>query len=609
MARFEKLEYTDRDYDAILAFIKTKLSQRFPDWTDHELTNVGIVIAEGVAHVGDALNYYQDRQINEAFLVNATERENVISHLLHIGYQLATATPAYTYLFFELDKACDDDVIVKKNEPVKTKDGTITYEIQEDLIIAAGVTYGNETALVELANDLKQQYEEHRQIVIDNIHGAPDTTNVVSSPDATDLVSAIILLNELKSDYEAHRALTAGGVHDVSDTANAVTAPNATDMASAAVLANDLRTQYESHRIMEAGVHQAQDVYNQVGDPPVGYVLAYEGQTIGPEVVGRSDGGNDQSFSLSRTPFIWDSETVAIEAVPWTRVDDFLSSSSASQHYTVDIDASDIATIRFGDGINGAIPQDGASINVAYRIGGGEKGRVDANRLTRLTRSFTTTAGLPVKLTVTNPEASDGGSDRETIDSGKVKGPRLFKTNERSITKQDFEANALAVTSVSRAIALTVNEDSAIPENTVYVYLVPNDGGTATLALRNAVYKYLTEDKPKTLTQRLEVYAAPYEIVPVTATVYYRSGFDPDELRQAVIDALETFFDPENIDASTGSYTVNFGEKIGISKLHDVMHVSGVARIVLSVPASDVTPASNELPKLGTVSLTLTAEG
>ena len=608
MARFDRLEYTDRDYDSILTFIKSRLSSVFPDWTDHELTNVGIVLVEAVAYVGDALSYYQDRQINEAFLVTATERENVIAHLQHIGYRMATATPAEVYLLFTLDKTYTENVVITANEKIKTTDGTVVFETQASLTIQAGATYGNTDTIVTLANDLKEQYEAHRIRTLDNIHGAEDTGNVVSSPDASDLASAIILLNELKADYEAHRILTANNVHDAPDTGNAVTAPDATDLQTAAALANDLKARYEAHRIKEDSVHGNPDVYDQVTIVSVGYVLAYEGQTIGPDTAGRSDGTADQAFSLSQSPFIWDSQAVSIEGIPWTRVDDFLSSSGSSQHYTVTVNADDLATLRFGDGVNGAIPPDGVAVNVSYRIGGGTDGNVDTNRLTRLNRTFTTVGGTPVKVSVTNPEAAVGGEDRESAQSGKLKGPRIFKTNERSITKSDFESNSMAVIGVARALAHTVNEDSDIPENTVYVYIVPTGGGMATMALRDEVYDYLLNDKPKTLTQRLEVYSAAYETVSIEAEIFYKKDYNPNNVKDAVRDALQVFFSPDNLDETTGAYTVEFGERIGISKLHDIMHVGGVSRVVLSTPTDDITPEANELPILGTVTLNMTVE-
>jgi hypothetical protein len=118
---------------------------------------------------------------------------------------------------------------------------------------------------ITLVNELKADYEAHRVLTAGSVHGAADTTNVVSSADATDLASAITLANEIKTDYEAHRILTAGSVHGAADTTNAVTAADATGRSTLISLVNDIRTQYEAHRVLTAGgVHGAADSTNVV---------------------------------------------------------------------------------------------------------------------------------------------------------------------------------------------------------------------------------------------------------------------------------------------------------------------------------------------------------
>lgn len=124
---------------------------------------------------------------------------------------------------------------------------------------------------ITLANELKADYEAHRVLTAGSVHGAADSTNVVSAADATDLASSLTLANEIKVDYEAHRILTAGSVHGAADSTNAVTAADATDLDTLITLVNDLRTQYEAHRVLTAGgVHGAADTTNVVSAAAVG---------------------------------------------------------------------------------------------------------------------------------------------------------------------------------------------------------------------------------------------------------------------------------------------------------------------------------------------------
>jgi hypothetical protein len=82
---------------------------------------------------------------------------------------------------------------------------------------------GLDTAIA-LLNDIKTQYEAHRVLTAGSVHGAADSTNVVTAADATNLATLITLADDLRTQYEAHRVLTAGAVHGAADTTNAVTA-------------------------------------------------------------------------------------------------------------------------------------------------------------------------------------------------------------------------------------------------------------------------------------------------------------------------------------------------------------------------------------------------
>ena len=106
------------------------------------------------------------------------------------------------------------------------------------------------TALVvAVANDLKDRFNLHR--TRSGVHGTPDLTNVVSSPPATDLTSAIVLLNDIRSNFNAHVVMTSGtpGVHKVSDMDAIVLSQVASNLPSAVMLASELKRRYEYHRL------------------------------------------------------------------------------------------------------------------------------------------------------------------------------------------------------------------------------------------------------------------------------------------------------------------------------------------------------------------------
>ncbi|MBH0775547.1 baseplate J/gp47 family protein [Nocardia bovistercoris] len=93
------IDYTGRDYSAILRALREQIPRKLPEWTGHASeADFGNVLLELFAQMADVLSYYQDRVANEAFLATAVTRRSVIEHLRLIGYRMRTAAPAATVL-------------------------------------------------------------------------------------------------------------------------------------------------------------------------------------------------------------------------------------------------------------------------------------------------------------------------------------------------------------------------------------------------------------------------------------------------------------------------------------------------------------------------------
>lgn len=92
------------------------------------------------------------------------------------------------------------------------------------------------------------------------VHNVPDN-NLVTSPAASDLASAIVLLNSLKVKHTAHIASTTA--HDLADATNVITADDAADLATSLTLANDVKVQSLAHNA-NATAHDAADTANDV---------------------------------------------------------------------------------------------------------------------------------------------------------------------------------------------------------------------------------------------------------------------------------------------------------------------------------------------------------
>lgn len=139
------------------------------------------------------------------------------------------------------------------------------YRIIADAAILFLVDSDNSQTLeaITLVNELAADYELHRVETTDAVHGAADSTNVITETNpATDLTEAIALANDVKAQYEAHRVLTAGSVHAGADSTNTVSSADATDLASLTTLVNELKTDLNANFDNTTSHHGAASDYD-----------------------------------------------------------------------------------------------------------------------------------------------------------------------------------------------------------------------------------------------------------------------------------------------------------------------------------------------------------
>lgn len=349
-------------------------------------------------------------------------------------------------------------------------------------------------------------------------------------------------------------------------------------------------------------------------DPPVGTVVV-EHSTGHTHTVDSAAVPNIEVL-LDRSPFLDGSSSVTAGNGSYTEVTSFLSSSSSDRHYIVEVDQRDRATIRFGDGRNGAIPT--GTITTTYKTGGGTGGNVEAGRIKVLEGSFTDVAGRSVRPTVTNAAAASGGADRMTVEGARLRIPEHVRLTTRTVTREDFELAALQVPGVARALMTTKNEDAAVAENAGILYVVPAGGGVPTDALLNAVTTMITVTRPHTLTFSPQVLAPIYDTINVWVRVTFADGAVPVTVREAIRAALTAWFRPDNADG-TPNTNVDFGfnadNRVAWSDVFNVVRdTTGVRRInpfdlKLNDATSDVGLLVREFPALGTVTVVNAATG
>lgn len=170
--------------------------------------------------------------------------------------------------FWNFDSGCNlavvspfsDDDTLHISSPVYSA-GTISYSYTGDVLPELDPL----RKVIDLANDLKENYNFHRTAL--GIHLINDSINIVTSPNAFDLPSAITLLIEIKSKFDLHLHQT--GVHIVNDLVDSIVAADPTVLAMAISLATELHFKFDLHRL-NLDYHTIRDNANAIeaADPP-----------------------------------------------------------------------------------------------------------------------------------------------------------------------------------------------------------------------------------------------------------------------------------------------------------------------------------------------------
>lgn len=405
------VDYLTLDYEGFRQMMIDRLKVNLPEYTDYSETDMGVVLIELAAHGLDIISYYKDRQALECFLPTARERKNVIMHCKLFGYTLDSATPSKFVQVFRL-KHC-------KGLSVNAKSG---------LVIVDGVRHENTILRVKTKAEAGQPsiYFE----VIGGLNEKGEFTPTFEIPA-----------------YESHKSSLASLENAGATINNSIT--YGTDM----------------------NYGESSDTYGDEVDPATGEYLyravVVQGLTIPNELLAYSDGTASQKYVTSYTPALdytpvapYNEDVVHVyvtengEMKEWTRVENFLLSSSQSRHYTYTTNEYGEGVFEFGNGISGAIPPKNAKIESTYRIGGGIETNVGANTIIEMDSKFAC-----IDATYNPDTAFVLGADMESIEEARVKAPASLRTLDRAVTTKDYEDIGILLDFITSAQSVFYDSD------------------------------------------------------------------------------------------------------------------------------------------------------
>jgi predicted phage baseplate assembly protein len=335
-----------------------------------------------------------------------------------------------------------------------------------------------------------------------------------------------------------------------------------------------------------------------------GLVQAMHARTVDDEILGLSEGVPGQTFELEDGPVIDDGAPFVVDVgagngwEEWTEVDSFAGSVEGDRHIMIDRARATVMfppAVREADGTLrtfGATPAKGAPLRVRrYRVGGGRAGNVTSGRLSVLRST------VPFVKEAVNRSAAHDGTDGETIEAAKVRGPLELRTRDRAVTLEDYEQLAKrAAPGVARTHAVSTSDTLGVRLLVVPTAAVAEDGriefddllpgedllGTiaADLESRRIAGTRLVIERPE------------YQGVTVVATLVAHPRVAVDQLKSDAMAALHSYFDPIRGGSSGTGWP--FGRPVLAGEVYSVLQSLPGTEIVDEVLLFPAVPITGE---------------
>jgi hypothetical protein len=190
---------------------------------------------------------------------------------------------------------------------------------------------------------------------------------------------------------------------------------------------------YEQNAILD------KDIIIPAGKTVISTIVGLEGKTTTNTYTG--SGNTLQNYSTSDISVIFDSVSVMVDGIQWSKVD-FFTDSQPRREYRVEFDSEYRAYIMFGDNRAGLSPGNGSAIEITYRVGGGTRGNIVSGYLEVQKQVNAPDLEFSIPITFKNYTKGVNGYDGDTIEDVRTKLPAWVRTQDRAVTGSDYKTLA-----------------------------------------------------------------------------------------------------------------------------------------------------------------------
>ena len=296
-------------------------------------------------------------------------------------------------------------------------------------------------------------------------------------------------------------------------------------------------------------------------------ISIYEGNYITKKFIVDSSQAN-QTFILDNNNI--DTTTIRVEVTSsgitetYEEYRNIFEVNARSRLFLVQEIADEKYQIIFGDNILGKKPPSGSEISVSYIVNNG----IDGNGANNFTFSGSISSNIGAVTggisNVTTVQASENGDEIETIDSVKYLAPRVYASQYRAVTANDYSSLIPSLYANIDSVTAYGGEELDPPQyGRVYITIKPKNGDVISEALKDSIKSNLKKYTVAGIKQ--ELLDLKYLYVEYESTVAYNSSFIPDKLnlQTRITSAIQTYAKSSDINS--------FGGRLKYSKLQSII--------------------------------------
>lgn len=308
---------------------------------------------------------------------------------------------------------------------------------------------------------------------------------------------------------------------------------------------------------------------------PYAVVSAKQWTRVDDEELGITTNLQWQEYEIPGT-YVNNTLEITINDDPWVLQSTLARSLPTDKHFIVDVNENAIPMIKFGNGINGAIPPANFPILGSYYVTEGKAANDISENAINILDSSLVMPDPAINVQVTNPQQPAGGADVETVEDIKRNAPLTIKTLERAVTRDDFKAMLLLADGVAKG-EIVYNCGVAIEG-----YISPFGGGIASEVLLEDTEEFMFN--VKVLGRKLNIHPAGITPVVVKATVLSRFRTDKIQVKADVEEALSKRFSFDNQDINGRVALSDVVAEIDNLKNVDTVEIDGLYTLPYPFP-------------------------